>query len=343
MNKLESIVAGTFGRVVEYGKKINNKRLVSWALALVTMFSMSGCTLAVETADGEEQSRDPMIGVFITTEDLTMLDFDWDAYFEENIGDIVNGKEADIQASVDAEKRIYATVDKHDSTDPIDWEVSFGDLEGLSFFNALWQYGDGQAFTMMTLSDEICDIAHRIKSTDNEEELELEGTIYILPAMYDTIYYVNPVYQTQAGDIYVTPGGWGDHIGSPSIGAKLTITMEDEVTVTENGLTKTNKTTIILTYQGAYEPTKILVHQMDANNGIVKTEEYAPGTLPEEIKTEKEAAYIIVETQIDNPDNANDCVREIYTYNELGDTYFETFLVTEDGGLGKMTTRIEWK
>lgn len=320
---------------------MKNKKFLVGMLSLVMMLSLSGCTLAVEGAGGEEQSKDRMIGAFITTESL--IAFDMDAYLEENIEDIIKGEDVKPEATMPSEERIYATIDKHDSTEPSDWEISFGDIEGINFFDAMWEGEGNVPFKVLTYAAEICDATTHYMSTDDSDGIELSGTIYILPKADEMgdIYYINPVYQTEDGEIYTIPGD-GNSVNGLAQGADLTITLSEETTTTKDGETEAYTGGVKVCFKSAYEPTEILVHQMDANNQVVKTDKYAPGKLPEKMTAEKETAYIIVETQQKNPENAHECLREIYGPVEGGNTYFETFLVTENGGLGRMSTEIIW-
>lgn len=285
--------------------------VVTFLMAL----SVFGCSLAVEGAgDGEAgMLRDQMIGVFITTEYLSL---DWDA-----------------------KGRIYATVDKNDSEEPSDWDIYFEGIDGINFFDGVWKSKNGNSFNMLTCGEEVCDIKTRYMTTDEGKGVELSGTVYKLPAN-DFIYYSNPVYQTLEGEIYAV-GGDGCHMGG-GMGGKLTTTLTDEVKLTENGVTETNKISVQITYEGEYEPVEITVCQMDNNNRVIKEEKYAPGSLPISIKAESETEYFVVETKRNNSENPNDLIREFYNRSETGDTYFETFRLTNKGRLGKMSTRIEW-
>lgn len=312
--------------------------LVIGSLIVAMTFSITGCTLAVEGVGEETTTQDQLIGAFITTEDMTT--FDWEGYLEDLISQGEVSLDDMAGNTSGSDQRIYATVDRHDSDEPSDWEVYFEDLKGICFFMAQWQYGDGEPFIMTICGDEVCERKNSYNLAEEVDEIELAGTIYILPGMYDTIYYMNPVYQTEAGDIYVVPGGMGDHIGSIEQATELKTSFSESYTVTKGGETEVNKMTISITYRGAYEPSRILVHQMDAFNQVVKTEEFEPGKLPEELTTEANAAYIVVETQHVNGEAST---REIYTPNEGGEAHFDTFLVTEDGGLAQMSTRIVWK
>ena len=295
--------------------KYIGRAFLAGIMTFLMMFSAFGCSLAVEGAGGGEagMSRDRMIGVFITTEYLSL---DWDA-----------------------KGRIYATVDKNDSEEPSDWVVSFGEIDGTNFFDGVWQSENGNSFNMLTCGDEVCDIKTHYMTTDEGEEVELSGTVYKLPTD-DYIYYANPVYQTPEGEIYAVSGE-GMHMGF-STGGEMTSTLAAEVKVTENGVAEINKISVKVTYRGEYEPTEVVVYQMGADNQVIKEEKYAPGALPVSIKAEKETEYFVVETKRNNPENPNDLIREFYNRSETGDTFFETFRLTDKGRLGKMSTRIEW-
>lgn len=320
---------------------MKNKKFLAGVLALVMMLSLSGCTLAVEGAGGEGMVKDRLIGAFITTESL--IAFDMDAYLEENIEDLIKGNDVKQEDTMQSDERIYATVDKHDSIETSDWEISFGDIEGIKFFDAMWEGVGNSPFAMLTCDEEICDANTHYMSTDDSNGIELSGTIYILPKAGEMgdIYYINPVYQTSDGDIYTIPGD-GNSVDGLAHGADLTITLSEETTTTKDEETESYTGGVEISFKSAYEPTEILVHQMDADNQVVKTDKYAPGKMPEKMKAEKNTAYVIVETQQKNPENPDECLREIYGPLEGGSTYMETFLVTENGGLGRMSTEIVW-
>lgn len=324
---------------------MKNRRLwiVLWT---VLMMTLCGCSLAKEdageeNAGGKNVGEDPLIGVFVTTESLDT--FDMDAYLEDNVADLIEGKEVSPDDYAKYSEKIYATIDKKGSIEPSDWEIYFEGIDGINFFDAEFQNEGSEPFRMLSCEG-VCDITTGYHSTDDGEKVELTGTIYVLPKadVTDTVYYVNPVYQTEGGEIYVTSGGMGNSIGGLGDGVMMTVTLDGEVTQTENGVAETNAASVKVNFVVSYAPTKIRLHQLDENNQVVKTEEYEQGKLPEQLKAEDETAYIIVETELDNPHKEGDCIREIYERDDVGSTYFETMCVTEKGYIEKQSTEIVW-
>ena len=64
--------------------------------------------------------------------------------------------------------------------------------------------------------------------------------------------------------------------------------------------------------------------------------------MPEEYLTEKNVAYIIIETVWKNPQNAGDCTREIYDHTDAEVDSFEVMQMSENGMLVKRNVNIVW-
>ncbi len=285
------------------GKKVRKAVTGIFISAMAVM--LSGCSLAKENAGEENQDR--FIGVFITNEYLDIPD------------------------------RMYASVDKGGRDSPVDWEITFPGTEGLCFFST--QFSESGEVFHTIFDNGICDTVNHYSVTDTGDVIHLEGTVYALPQREPVVWYSNPVYQTDTGDIYLTAG---TGVSNSTVGATTTQTLENEWTVTENGLTKTDKISVKMNFILSYPPTSIRVHQMDENNQIVKTEEYAPGSLPERLEAEEKTSYILVETQWANSQNPGVCTRELYEGGEMGDLYFETLYVAGETRLTQQTTEIVW-
>lgn len=289
-------------------KRRNKKRIrkaVTGIFISAMAVTLSGCSLAKENAGEEKQDR--FIGVFITNEYLDIPD------------------------------RIYAAVDKGGSDSPIDWKITFPGAEGLCFFST--QFSESGEVFHTILDNGICDTTNHYSVTDTGDVIHLEGTVYALPQMGTVAWYSNPVYQTKSGDIYLIAG---TGVSNSSVGAVTTQTLENEWTVTENGLTKTDKISVKMNFIVSPPPTSIQVHQMDDDNRLVKTEEYAPGSLPERLKAEREASYILVETQWADSENPGACTRELYEQGDTGNIYFKTLYVADEARLAQQTTEIVW-
>lgn len=211
-------------------------KMWNWMLvALLCISFLCGCSLAKEDAGEEEQTNmeDRLVGVVITTEHLDL--FDVEAFLNDNINELTNEK-VELTNTSKYNGRIYATVDKHGSEEPQDWELVFEGLKGIHFINATCYEEDEEPFKMGFIGDEIFDVNQHFSTTDEGEFMELSGSIYALmdENTESTNFYLNPVYQTSTGEIYVTTGnGISGHAGE-----EFSLKLESETTITENEVTK---------------------------------------------------------------------------------------------------------
>lgn len=302
---------------------------------------MCGCSLAIPEA-GSDGDGARLIGAFITSEYLEL--FDMEDYLNAHASKLMDGKEITVANDDEYGQRLYATIDKHDSTDSSDWEISFQDIEGINFFSPLWTDEEGERFWGNVHDEEVGDSNISINVSETEEENVLTGTIYILPgrADEDTAYYANPVYQTSDGRIYVTTGTGFSTSGDSSEGVYLTTTLSGQVDITENGKTKTEKSSVSISIAVMYKPVKITFYQMDAAHQIIKKEEYTPGKVPETWKTEPGTEYILIETEKENLSGEKFISREIYDSKEEEETTAETYYALKNGTLAKQETEIDW-
>ena len=303
-------------------------------IAISMMGILSGCTLAKESAGDEEVSQDRLIGLFITQESID--GFDAEAYLEEHIGDLIGGKEV-MPEDTSSKNRIYGEIDKKDSENPDDWEISFGEIEGINFFQPIIHEEGEEPFSMI-FADEICDVNVCYFTTDEGDSVELTGTLYTIASDKEIVYYNNPVYQTAKGDIYVIPG-MGSGLDGSSMGISMADSIEEEWNITNGKEKESGKTKITINHALSYKPLQIRIHQMDIDNQVIKTEEYIVGTLPEKMIMNNNTAYILVETEWDHPQKDDYVTRELYEREEE-DTYIEMFSVTENGRLEKQSTEI---
>lgn len=316
------------------------KRILAGVLVAATLFSFTGCSLAKKDA-GEEKSQDRLIGVFITTESIS--NFDADGYFEENVMDFITGDAHEGEIIVpegDSADRIYATIDKIGSDKPEDWIIRFGDYEGMQFFDVLFEEEQENPFRMLWCHG-VCEPKTNYFSTDDGESVEIKGTVYVPITKREVVFYNNPVYQTPEGKLYTVPA-MGNGFGNTSEGITMTETWTGEIQKTEDGKKVTEQTKVEITYKCSYEPKEILVHQMDRNNQLVKTEHFQPGNLPEEMITEESADYLIIETKLNNPTDSNSISREICEKDGSGTEYFETLYNKNGLSLEQMSTRVLW-
>ena len=306
-------------------------------LVLICILSFSGCSLAVEEA-GEENvvSQDRLIGAFITTEYLDL--FDMDAYLNDHADELISGDGSN-EVNVDGRdynERLYARGDKKNSSSPADWEISFGDVEGICFFCATFQNEGEEPFKMIIGGDEICDVTSSLSVGDAAERVALKGTLYALIGEYESAqFYVNPVYQTADGEIYTITGN--SYSMSGELGGSSTVNLEEETTITENGVTKTYGGAVEITFEVLkYAPVNIHIQFMNEDLEIVDTKEYVAGEMPEQLELAEDAVCIVVETQWAD----GSVSRELLEWKEEERVIIESFYIVNDAALGIQNTEI---
>ena len=88
-------------------------------------------------------------------------------------------------------------------------------------------------------------------------------------------------------------------------------------------------------------PVSITVVQMDKNNEALSRETYEPGTLPETLRTESGAAYLLVE--IEKTDGDGNSYMERQLYDPSDEEQLITFYAMENGLMGAQDTTVEWQ
>lgn len=332
-----------------YHRKSCYLRAVLCLAVLFCMMVLAGCSLAVPDAGEEKQvSQDRLIGAFITTEHLDL--FDMEAYLNDHAGELVNSMENSSQEVVidgrEYSQRLYAVVDKCESTNPMDWEIVFGDVEGICLFDAKFQNEGEEPFNMLVGGEEICDVVTGLEVVDGGERVSISGTLYALVGTAGEIgFYVNPVYQTPEGDIYALTGD-GYHM-SGELGGSWKVNLEEETTLTntEDGAEQTYGGAVEVKFEvRKHAPVEVRIQFMNEALEIIQTQEYAAGEMPEEMKAVEGTACVIAETEWADGSVTRELFeleREEAQAEEI--IYVETFYKVSDTALGMQTTQIVWE
>ena len=309
-------------------------------LFMICMCIISGCSLAIPDA-GEESTKpqDRLIGAFITTEHLDL--FDMEAYRNDHAKDLIgaDGSEEIVVDSGDYNERLYAVVDKHNSVSPMDWEISFGEIEGICFFDATFQNEEEEPFTMIVGGDEICDVASNLSVGDNEERVSLTGTLHARIGEYENVqFYINPVYQTTDGEIYTVTGN--GYSMSGNLAGPSKVKLEESFTTTKDGVEETYSGTVEIAFEiRNAAPVNICLQFMNEDLEIVQTKSYAAGEMPAQLELAEGTVCIVVETQWAE----GTVTRELVEWNEEERVSIETFYSVSDSVLGKQMTEIVLK
>jgi len=233
----------------------NKISIIIFACVLVATFvlGVSGIVVFVKdepTVNSNATNNDMLIGVFITEEYLDLFDFE--EYFKNNKNKVKSGVVINPSDKIPYEGKIYATLVDVPYTNPETGKTStiqkyvFDDIEGIAFFNARYTDKDGMEYWEDDCDEAISDIHTSYNRTDAGFSIENKGTIYVDLSKDSNMFYYNPVYQTATGEVYLM-SGTGHSDSGDILGLSRTITLEEEQTITINGKTETNGSSIAIT------------------------------------------------------------------------------------------------
>lgn len=309
-----------------------NKRFIS--LLFLLIFLLTGCQLAQPESGGYTEP-DRLVGVFVTTEYLDL--FHMDEWLQDNADSLVDGGTVTITNSSAYQGRIYAnpvveTVSDSSGDTHITRGYEFPELEGMVL--AGYRIAeDDYTYQSLDCGEGICEVYNAVRAQDGETVLELTGTIFFSHKVGTIITYLNPVYQTASGEVYVVSGSGLQF--DAGIGGEASQTVSDSVTTTENGKSKTDSIKIEVKMRCIELAQKIILIQMDSSNNELARTEFLPGELPEEFTPMEDIAYLIVEEY-----------RESGVYRSLHqstDDYIEIFYSLDDSLCIPQRTTVNWK
>lgn len=318
------------------------KKSLSALLAVLFTLSLSGCQLAQKDT-GEGSATAHIIGVFITTEYLDL--FDAEAYLSDQFVGSASGNVNFSEQSDRYDGRYYATLkaitDLHGPESKTTYyQYQFPDLKGFSFFAANHPDSvDMSVFLASNYDSAISDVHTSIFVTDAGERVELKGTLNLSMSFANKEIFINPVYQTEDGSVFVESGDSFMQGCTTSEGNFMTNTYSDSTTTTNNGVSETKGNSVALSIAFLYTPETVVLIQMDQNNEIVKRSEFKPGTLPETFKPESATEYIVVETHKKDANGSALVTRKIYTKEDYA---VFSYYVRADGICVNQSASLEW-
>ncbi len=310
--------------------------------ALLIIFTLSGCQLARE--DGEANNgMDKLIGVYVSYEHVDL--FDLEGYINDNLN--FSGGEIKIEGETKKyEGRMYATQKDEVKTSSegekyTETQFVFEELPGIGMFaptvvdplleDRTYISAGGDGFT---------DTKFHVKSGDNEDGLELSGTLYISSGAMSDAIYINPVYQSEDGKVYLVSGHGFAATGDNGEGGVYSQKLEDKVTVNENGKSKSYSSTVEVSVATMNPTIKVSMLQMDKDGNVVKKVEYNPDNAPGELKTEFGTEYIIVESTKEAFNKELKIERSLFSKSDEALWYFKK---SNDKVFVKAYTTILWE
>ncbi|KAF5075089.1 hypothetical protein DSECCO2_174160 [anaerobic digester metagenome] len=277
-----------------------NKRIGLTTFALLIMILLAGCQLARE--DGAEKSADKLIGAFVTSEHINL--FDMEGFLNDN--GKVSGGEILVEGNQQKYNgRLYAT--RKDTVETTEeggkytkTTYEFDGIEGTRMFSPTVSESpdDENSYVMSNSDNGVTDFKINIKYGDYAEGMELEGNIYVSPSGLENEIFINPVYQSKDGQVYLVSSvnGYCYSADDMEDGSLYTQTIADKVTVNNNGNSKEFSTSVKVSIAIMKPTAKVAIIQIDKDNKLLKKEEYKPGEVPKELNADSSTEYIIVES-----------------------------------------------
>lgn len=276
-----------------------SRKLFAIITALLIIFTLSGCQLARE--DGVANiSMDKLIGVYVSYDHVDLFDFE--GYINDNLN--FSGGEIKIEGETKKyEGRMYATQKDGVSTSSegekyTNTQFVFEELLGIGMFAPTVVDPRLEDMTYISAGgDCFTDTKFHVKSGDNEDGLELSGTLYISSGAMSDAIYINPVYQSEDGRVYLVSGQGFAATGDNGEGGVYSQKLEDKVIVNENGKSKSYSSTIEVSIATMNPTIKVNILQMDKDSNVVKKAEYNPDNVPSELKTESGTCILLQKVQ----------------------------------------------
>ena len=264
------------------------KRLISVLIAILVILSSVSLaeTASSDTfpisADPTEGSR--LVGLFITKEDISLY----------------IGEEGLLWASVSGEGSDSGPEYRFEAVNGmrlICFAVPETDHEGSSIVSNV---DDGFAAVDFNLSED-------------GSTVKMKASVSVVPGQDEEAFFYNPVLRTEDGRVFAVPGDFVTVSAEMNpFGASVGQTVRDERKHTENGVEIVDYTEVNVEIMAVREPLKIQLLQFNKAHEIVRSEEYEPGSVPEQIALLGEADYVLLETEEKTPDGSTFTRREIF-------------------------------
>lgn len=310
--------------------------------SLIMVVILSGCQLAHEDL-ATEKTTDRLIGVFITYESLDL--YDMDAYLKDNFTKLSSGDNVIPEVEDKYNNRLYASFVEKEMTDEYgeiktNSEYVFEGIEGIPMFAyTIMNPVSGDNYTISNFEEGIFEAKSHIICGDNEEGIELEGTLYVDNNTKPQSVYVNPVYQSADNQVYLL-GGDGLWFGEDQVeGVSCIHTISDSITVTENKKSITYNSTIKVSVISTSPAEKVAISQMRSDSHVISRNEYFIDEIPDEIIPDNACEYLIIESYSTDINGEMAVERKLLSKEESSLDYFKK---VNHGVLFKGYSSIKW-
>ena len=256
--------------------KMNKKVICVICLLLAAMMSLSACQLAVPEMEnpGGVEKYDQLMGVLITKgpmEEFDPLALIEDGEYTEYTDD------SPVYGTVSDEGGIY----------------KFGNIEGTVL---VLHEVDENCYGFVMREGLVSKFNYFVSDSDegaeHKAEHKIEGTVWVSADVKEVILYMNPIYRTPDGRVYMMSGK-GSYF-EPGGGYECTESLSGETTRKENGETYIFSVRVEITVITAAVDETITVIQINENGEEIKRETFLAENMPEEFTTQAGTACLLV-------------------------------------------------
>ena len=248
---------------------------------LVFLASMPSLSEETLPADLSEGSR--LVGLLITKEDLSVY---------------TGGTGILLASCVQKDPELEA-------------EYVFGDVEGLCLLCFILPEEDGDGSRMVSQADEGISSVHFDIGENNGRSIQMDAEIHFVPGQEDALFFYNPVLRADSGQVFAVPGDFMAVSGAMNPpGSSVGQTIRDERKHEENGVEISDVTTVAVQISAVREPMEIRLLQFNERHELLKSEEFLPGTVPDQLVPLAEADYLLLETVEKDEDGVSFIRRE---------------------------------
>lgn len=307
---------------------MKNKRRLTTAIlmTIALILQLSGCQLAKDDGAAENtQTRDKLIGVFVTTEPLDL--FDMEGYLNDHIHGLDFDDNGNTQVSLDSGHADYSrqlnAVYKPSNNNTVG-EYIFEGVDGIAMFqpNITQDGTDASIVNVTQIDPEISDIHSTAGDTN-----KLEGTIYVANTKYFAI-YCNPVYQKPDGSVYLLSGHGIS--GDLTHGASFSQSLKEDYSSTVDGVSTQTSMEVRVTVEGRHTVDKYQLLEMNADNNCVGTQNISAADIPDSITVHRETDYIIVINEYTDDDGNLQKERQLFDISREDEPHISLFFPYED-------------
>ncbi len=249
-------------------------------LTLLLMLLVCGCQLALEEQDA---SQDRLIGGFVT--------------FSREQNDLLleqmNSREDSFRLYAELMER--EIVDHETGEKMIVKEYVWPELSGARIIYLKEANEIGENVISLQL-DPVIDAHLGIYADDESDRVAVDGTVYVSAAQGEIRFSVHPVYREASGKIYIEEVGSSMIVaGNQGEGGRSSLTIRENITLTEDGKEHSEILELTLTAHTMYPAESFVIHQYDENGVLLSSSSYEEKTVPEEVVADKKTDFLVLE------------------------------------------------